>query len=556
MATKRDRILYASQSVRANGRLLYRVQTLGSNSTFTSEDVFELGQLEKVDVVDDVPAVAVAVDTNDFGGVNGAAILAGMNPDRMYGAPTSSGAYLRTNTTCTSSGVRYYHGLALADYTLCDGVKIWAPVQNEASFGTSDDDIQMTLYMDKVYVNSITLTYNVGANATENYAAETDNKRWVVNGAKYITQEEWVFWAWSPPSDSEQLNIGLGSSGSIPELSDCKRAFLSFTSRGLEGVEVRTKDQREGTVYPVKDSAGSSQFGYDDSTRILTMPTNASSLWPSGCKVIAVYAANAFGSSGANSGGGMDSDAAFNRYFETIDSSHYPEDVGALRQGQVEVYLIDPDNPPSNDDWDLTLRMQTVTITASPTRTPLQELGHQLPYARPMNFPVEITTNTTTTANDLEMFAKIAGLTPADYESGGSGTDIALSHLESKENLYLVVKVFEQTDQQAGGTGMERKAMELDVGDEYYDWDGAGTYSNVGSCTNPDRERPLKTVIVPKLKITAENFNNAVGGGGGGGAGATQEFNFRSSNELFIVKGDVHINDVFCMERNTSADQW
>jgi hypothetical protein len=94
------------------------------------------------------------------------------------------------------------------------------------------------------------------------------------------------------------------------------------------------------------------------------------------------------------------------------------------------------------------------------------------------------------------------------------------------------------------------------TGDEYYDWDGAGTYANVGSCANPDRERPLKTVIVPKLKITAENYSNAAGGGGGAGAGATQTFDFRSSNELYVVKGDVHIQDVFCMERNTAADQW
>jgi hypothetical protein len=516
--------------------------------------VFELGHLDKVDVVDDVPAVAVALDTNDFGGVNGMAILAGMNPDRMKGAPTSSGAYLRTNAVCTGSGSRYYHGLALADYTMCDGVKIVAPVQKEASLGTSDDEIQMTLYMDKVYVNSITLTYNVGANATENYAAETDNKRWLVNGAKFVTTEEWVI---ASPSNSQALNVGLATGKSIPELSDCKRAFLSFTTNGKEGVEVRIKTERQGTIYPVAAAAAAGTFGYNDGTRTLTLPTDAATLWTEAIKVIAVYAADAFGDTGNNAGGGLDSTDAFNKYFEAIDSTQYPEDVGAVRQGQVEVYLLDPDDPPANDDWAMTLRMQTVTITATPTRTPLNELGHQRPYARPMNFPVALTTNTTTTANDLELFAKIAGLTPANYEDGGSGTDIALNHLMSKENLYLVVKVFQQTDEEAGGTGLNRKAMVANMlGDEYYDWDGAGTYTDVGTCASPDRERPLKTVIVPKLKITAENFNNAAGGGGGGGAGATQEFNFRSSNELYVVKGDVHIQDVFCMERNTAADQW
>lgn len=112
---------------------------------------------------------------------------------------------------------------------------------------------------------------------------------------------------------------------------------------------------------------------------------------------------------------------------------------------------------------------------------------------------------------------------------------------------------------------MRRKAMQSSlVGEEYYDWDGTATYptfdpdtsGHVGSCTDPPRERPLKTVIVPGLKLTAENFNNAVGGGRGGGAGATQEFNFRSVNELYVVKGDVDIHDVPCIERNSSADQF
>lgn len=553
---KRDRIMYASQSVRVNGRLMYRVQTLGSNSTFTSEDVFELGHLDKVDVVDDVPAVAVQTDTTDFGDINGMLQLAGMNSDNTGLTPTSSGAYLRTKAACTGSGVRYYHGVSLADFTLCDGVKIWAPVQNEASFGTTDDDIQMTLYMDKVYVNAITLTYNVQANATATFASETDNKRWLVNGAKCVTQEEWDV---ETSTNSKALLIGLASGASIPELSDCKRAFLSFTDAGKEGVEVKFKSERSGTVYPVEDAAAAGVFGYNDTTRILTMPTDAATLFTAPVRVVAVYASSVFGASGNNTGTGMNSSRAFGKYFEYIDtaSDKYPEDLGAVRQGQIEAYLLDPDASLTNADWDMTLRMQTVTITANPTRTPMYELGHLRPFARPMNFPVEITSNCTTTANDLELFAKVAGLTPDDYDNGGSGTDIALNHLMSKENLYLVVKIFQQTDEEAGGTGLNRKAM-LDslTGEEYFDWDGRGTYSSVGSCVAPDRERPLKTIIVPKLKIAAENYNNAAGGGRGGGASATQEFNFKSSNELYVVKGDVHMQDVFCMERNTAADQW
>ena len=35
----RNRIIYASQSVWVNGDVLYRVQSLGSTTTFTNEDI-------------------------------------------------------------------------------------------------------------------------------------------------------------------------------------------------------------------------------------------------------------------------------------------------------------------------------------------------------------------------------------------------------------------------------------------------------------------------------------------------------------------------------------
>jgi len=562
---KRNRILYASESVWANGHILYRVTTLGSNTTFNSEDIFELGHLERCDVVDDAPAVAVTINTNEFGDVNTGAILAGMNPSRMVGAPTASGAYLRTDVTCTLSGSpRYYHGYSLADFA-DSYTKVWSPVQNEASFSTLDDDIQMTQFMDKVYINAMTLTYNTDGNATINYTGETDNKMWLVNNGKFISKEEWLIYA---PANSQELYLGIPNSATIPQLSNCKYAFLSFDELGRAGISVKAAAERMGTVYRVEDTAAAGVFGYTAATQLLTLPTNAATLWPAtakGYKIEAVYAASQYATSGGNTAAAdplKDSTAAAGKYFELIsaDSDHYPEGVGAVRKGQIEVYLIDPDATyADNDAWAMTLRMQTVTITANPTRTPLNELGHLRPYARPMNFPIEITTATTTTASDLEQWAILAGLDPDDYDAGGTGVDLALEHLMAKQNLILVVKIFEQTDEEAGGTGPARLVNQPALeGKEYYDWDGTGTYASIGSCATRERERPLKTIVVPGLKVTTENYQLAAGGGrgGGGGAGATQEFNFRSSNKLFVVKGDVDINDVLCLQRNPSADQF
>lgn len=49
----RNRIIYASQSVVVNGSFMYRVQSLGTTTSFTSEDVFQLGSLDLIDVVDE-----------------------------------------------------------------------------------------------------------------------------------------------------------------------------------------------------------------------------------------------------------------------------------------------------------------------------------------------------------------------------------------------------------------------------------------------------------------------------------------------------------------------
>jgi len=573
---KRTRIIYASQSVRCNGHLLYRVQTLGSNTTFTSENLFELGHLDIIDVVDDVPAVAVAIDTNDFGSVETMASLAGMNMMVMSGVVSASSAYLRAPAACTGSGTTYYHGVGIDDFGLSNGVAIWAPVQKEGNLGTLDDEIEMTLFMNKVFVNSITLTYNVGANATENYAAETDNKMWLMNGAKFISQEEWDI---TDPSNSYALALGLTALNPIPTLSDCKLAFLAYTDDGVEGVTVKTSTERDGTVYPIAAGTVSTagEFRYNATLQTVILPSDAASLWTGDVTFKVRYAAPAYAAV-ANAVSANTATRVYAKYFELTSadtepdhpSTHYAEDIGGLRQGQVEVFIVDPDVVTSESDWENMWRVQTVTITATPARTPLNELGHIRPYTRTMNFPVEITSNVATTASDMENFVKFCGKTWTDFEDGGTGVDLSLAHIMAKKNLILVVKIYSQTNEEAGGNNRTRKALISTLaGKEFFDPNndsiGAGSWSNgkgfypaydqdvsgyVGSCTSPPRERPLKCVIVPDLKITAENYQNSIGGGRGGGTNATQEFNFRSTNKLFVVKGEVAITDLACLERN------
>src|SRR4030042_1552967 len=150
----RNRIFYGSQSVWCNGEILYRVQSLGTTTTFTSEDVFELGHLDIIDVVDDVPAVAVTLNTNDWGDVKTMAVLAQVAADKLVMNATASGG----NANLIAGGADYLHGVSLADFAITcgnlTGVSLWAPIQNECDLGTLADNIDQTLFMDEVYVNS------------------------------------------------------------------------------------------------------------------------------------------------------------------------------------------------------------------------------------------------------------------------------------------------------------------------------------------------------------------------------------------------------------------
>ena len=526
----RNRIIYASQSVIVDGSFLYRVQTLGSNSTFTSEDIFQLGELDVIDVVDDVPTVAITCDTNDWGSIHTAAALAGIPQHDFHLSTTSDNANLTVDSG-TGANTSYYHGVALADYGLSTAqINIWAPVQTESSIGTTSDNIDQTLFLRDAYVNSIEWSYSTGANATENYALESDSKMWLLNDARFVTHEEWLFTS----TASGTLELGLDdATGVIPTLSDQKQGFLLRADNGNPGLKLYDVGTDTWTTYEVLNggSATATQASYNSSNHVVTLPTGFTSA--DGDKAQIIYCANEYGSQSESATTASTYICA--NYFTGADTfrnvaGSAPEGLGALRQGQAELFLIDPTLSPA--DYSLSLRVSSATVSAALTREPQNELGHLKPYARTVTFPVEITSTIETTASDLEMFARFSG----KYTEFNAGTllDISIDDLLSKDNMVLVVMVYEQTDEEAGGTydGRILKSNSTLIGKEYFVEGQKGTYQA------GDREYPVKTLIVPGLKATAENFNLAVG------SNATQTFDFRSTNKVFCVQGFVPIAHV------------
>jgi hypothetical protein len=524
----RNRIIYASQSVWAEGEVLYRVQSLGTTTTFSSEDIFELGHLDIIDVVDDVPAVAVTLNTNDFGDVATLAILAQLPATKraMSASADSVTGNLKSSdddwTTTT-----YLHGVAMADFAVTcgnlPGVTMWAPVQGECSLGTLANDIDQTLFLDEVYINSLEFSYTTGANATENYGAETDNKMWLLNDGAFVN----YFSATVSGADVSAGYVDLVgyTAVTIPTLSTGNEAFLRKDSDGAPAVSLYDSSANEKANYAVVkgSAAAGTTFVFDESAGRLYFPTahpviTGPMAIAAGDELEIIFAADAYSGS-------------MNTYFEAKTGTAN-SDVGALRQGQVEISIIDGANAAAA--W----RLTGVTISADLTREPLTELGHLGPYDRPLTLPIPLTVTVETTAGDLENWAKFAGqLTEFD---AGTLDDIDLNDLMNKDDLMLMVRVFEQTDEEAGGTGAARKVLtDSAVGSTFLD--GAIQANTAGA-----REYALKTIVVKNLKITDEGMTLDVG------ANATQTFGFRSTNDLFVVKGDLSPELAADLMRNSS----
>jgi hypothetical protein len=513
--------------------VLYRVQSLGSTTTFTSEDIFELGHLDIIDVVDDVPAVAVTLNTNDFGDLRTLATLAQLSATRKAmdatADSTTGNLVVVSGTNLVETGP-YLHGVALADFAIVcgnlPGVSIWAPVQDECSIGTLENNIDQTLFLDEVYVNSLEFGYTTGANATENYGAETDNKMWLLNAGKYVNWDAFTLDGTDISNTYVELTIASGTS--VTALSDGGASgFLRKSEAGAPAVT--WYDTSEDEVMNVEVALGSSAVAdtyiYDATTRRLYFPTGAYAPVATD-RLQVLYAANGYGSSASDT------------YFDVLNAVDRPDMIGALRQGQVEIYIVCDTNSSYDNAW----RLTGCTITSDLTREALSELGHLAPYDRPLTLPIPITVTIDTTAGDLENWSKFAD--KLDEFDDGTLDDIDLTDLMKSEDLKLVVKVFAQTDEEAGGTAANRMLYDGSplIGQEYWNDGTMGSYSVAGV-----REYALKTIVVEHLKITDEGSTLDMG------ANMTQTFGFRSTNDLYVVKGDVSINSIaggFRIRRN------
>jgi hypothetical protein len=443
---KASRVRYSGTAPFADDTQVNRVQAMGSSSNLTTEDIKELGTLNIVEIVDDVPQVDVSIDTNENGtnevlGLlsnkgygcqvvaipNGAAIgtnkvkvrpgsyyakgnrvlfdgmeltVSGSSAQKVYLLPEVSGVKagvaasvpaggIEIATVTPSAGIanqsnivdsRPFKDVTELDFELAK-VDIFVPVKQSGSGA----NVQRTMYLERAFANNVTFGFQVNGTATANFALETDNKRWFLNNSAQIVVNE--FKTTTAPTLTLTNTPNVLANGS---------KMLKVVKNGSELVE--------GVDFTVSGT-----------TLTLTqVPTT-------GDLVKVRYTS-------ANGG----------KFFAPVPALEepHPELAGGIREGQIELYLVDKDGVV---DTTRTPRVQSANVTLPLTREQLDELGSSYPYDRPMTLPVNVSVSLELKDSDLELMARFAG-----YNSLTGVDEIALSDLV--KNKGLLVKIYRETD--------------------------------------------------------------------------------------------------------------
>jgi hypothetical protein len=463
---KPTRIQHGGVGIYLNDKQADRVQTFGSSTALNTEDLKEVGNKNIVEVIDGIPTVDVTLDSNQYGSGKTLAQLANLNFDYAYCQIAPSGALqvdvtagdyfmneMKYNHTATSlefsaevaalaanqaqiicveigvdnvpdknPGTAFTIGgtpdrpattashLKLGEVYLVDSlteitddyianfhdivtitegdyeyakVDIVAPVK-EVGDNTTTDDIIRTMYMENAFCNRVDLAFNTDGLSTENFSLETDNKRWFLNGARAVVVDRFrtvaaTFTLTETPTQLANLNYTLKA-----------RVFDSAT--GLY------RTLTEATAGVVADTYSINPAG--PSITLLDGNLGATET------LIVRYCADP---------AALDVHGYVSFKMLPDPKEAHPDPAGGIKQGQVEIYIVGPSpdgfTPAVTTDYSpgegyFTLRLESATITCELAREALNEIGHALPYDRPLTLPVPVTLALNAKSTDLEEFAR------------------------------------------------------------------------------------------------------------------------------------------------------
>jgi hypothetical protein len=575
------RNIYPGECVFLNDVVVLRAQTFGASSTLNSEDVHELGNFEIVEVVDNVPSVAVTLDTYCHGTIDTAALIAAKDP----------------------AATRFVRA---ADFEKAS-VDIYAPIIKGVDYGKTNADVAAgnldifrTIYVEDAFVNNLTLTFNTTAIGTENWALESDNKSWFFNEGASVVHAKATVPALTGLAAGDTVAMKLdGAVAGIAAVATESVVANAILDSGLaisantgatalnDGTYTLGRNLENRKIVRILDSAGvlKAELTYDGT--VAHAATVATGLVTDGKFKVMISAGN-FGGTGKKSGEAIlvpfaavvAGDVIEVRYIAKEGGAYFtpnPDEIAGMRLGQVEIYLyptlVDANGERKIDmtAQDFRLRVQSSTVTVSLAREQLLELGHFRPYARPLTFPIPVTVAVESIDADVRMFASLSGIALDSNQDSGvalAKTEVALEDL--LKDLNLVIKTYRYSD-------VERKKIYGEivassgntsgyiVSSGSYDeatstlpaYGGAGADVAVtinGKSYYPHDLAPSKIITVKKLIPTGENQSLSVGQNG------TQTFDFRADNMAQGVGGGAtnvsSLTAVSFTHNNVAAVMW
>lgn len=295
---------------------LRRVQTANVSTDLSTEDVSELANVEFVEQVRNTPAVSVTIDTNEYAHVDTLAAFA--NKD--------FGELGNNNQVITLDDLK--------DSTF----DITIPVKE-------DGTLARTMHVGNCVLDSISLSYDVGGVAAENYAISTDNKTWFLNSNKGAKVASGTF------VNSTTFTSSVIDTGFVPIWCNVNNCY---------NVSVDSWADYTVTVSDVTLEDG-------DRIRLLYRPSGEGGTFP---------ALNTTGTG-----------------------------IGAVRKGQVDVFLYDGGGGADTK----VLRLQSVNIDVDFGREVLEELGSEFAFERTATTPIPVDVTCNFLDTDLQQFVELAG---------------------------------------------------------------------------------------------------------------------------------------------------
>ncbi|MGE4358010.1 MAG: hypothetical protein AB7E08_05625, partial [Candidatus Omnitrophota bacterium] len=288
---------------------------------------------------------------------------------------------------------RTWSTIQLNDFELAK-TDIYVPMKPSVEGASSVD---RTCYVENVYVTRIDLNYTTDGIAAENYAGESDNKRYFVNNGKFVIVDQ-------------KKAVGAETT-----------YVLSQTPTQLLNGKYMLKAIKNGV-----ELIEGTDFTVNAATKTVTFTT-------------ALVAGDQIKFRYTSSIGGLfhnDSDELLNFFYE--DNTKAFEKPGGIRKGFIEIYLIE-----NGTDNELA-RVQSARISATLTREALGELNRKRPYARPANLPFEATVSLEFTDSDLEVLARLSGYT---YSNGVITGTNELNVDSMLKNRGLKIKIYRVNDE-------------------------------------------------------------------------------------------------------------